>query len=193
MFNHMILPVRQQRFRAGHLSGGFPFATFQLFMRNTRPVMKSTGPGSRGNLFDPFDTLIFHEFAAEITFRNESEIFIELSQFCVQCFLDRVGITLTLQQLLLAVDDRFTFGNLESHTNLMDTISNRLELGRLVDNVFWCGDLSTVMQPRTDMQFVPFLFRKIEMGKSITGVPTRRFGQHLGQLRHPLTMPTGIR
>ena len=74
----------------------------------------------------------------------------------------------------------------------MDPIVQGLLLGGLVHHELGGSHLAAVVQPAGDMDGLPLLLVEPELGERPLLLGTGGFGQHPGQLRHPLAMAAGV-
>ena len=190
--DNVLFLVDKQIFLDRQILSRHPGLALFFLMTETKPVIKCTRPLHRRDFLHPVDLLRRHEFAADIGLRNEGKIVI---QFCPAFF--KFGLqfsfrTYAFSDLLVILNDGIAFEHFKPHPHFMDTVINSLKLGRFVDDIFRRRDLSTIVQPGPDMQFVAFILVHREIREPGIIRLRRRFRQHHRQFRHPLTMPARI-
>ena len=140
----------------------------------------------------PLDVGIGHELTAHIAAGHKGKFFLQavapLQKLALQPHRVHAG-----HVLLPVVQFRVAPQHLKAHAHLMDAVVERLQLGRLVDDVLGAGDLATVVQPRAQAEFVALGIRHGDVGKWTFLGLAQALHQGFRQLGHPLAVAAGVR
>ena len=74
----------------------------------------------------------------------------------------------------------------------MDTVVDRLEFCRFVDDILGRGDFAAIMKPARDFERFPVLIRKVKLVERRLLGFAGRLRQQACDLRHALAMPAGV-
>ncbi len=148
-------------------------------------------PGPVTNAVDAFNGLVAHELAAQVRLRQEGKIVLQLLLGVVPrgncCF--RVG---AFQLLLQAGNFEIAVEYFKPRPDFVDAVIDGFQFGGFVDDIFRTGDLTAIVQPCCQIEFVVLVLGHAEIGKRRL---IRLFGlryDHLCQSRHPLTVAAGV-
>ena len=93
---------------------------------------------------------------------------------------------------LEAGDFGIAFQDLKTHADFVNAVVERLQLGRLVYNVFRRGDFAAIVQPGGDVHCFPFVFVEAEVFVQAAALFAGGARQHLGEFRNAGAVPSGV-
>ena len=115
-------------------------------------------------MFDPLDTLGRHELAADVAFRDEGVIVVDLGQLRFKLGTQRLGVA-AVNDGLQIVDHTVALDDFKAVSDFVNAVVDGLKLGRFVDHVFRRRHLAAIVQPSRDVQFVPLLVGQFEVAE----------------------------
>ena len=162
-----------------------------LVLRQADSVVERAQPGAPGDRVQPCQLRRVHELAAFVAAGDERELLVEGGLFARQdcsrrCAIPAIGDALPERDLAVALDD------LEPHAHLVNAVVNRLQLGRLVDDVFGRGHLAAVVQPARDLHCFPLLIAEVEIAVRPFLRVAGRAREHQRQLGDARAMAAGV-